>query len=151
MIKILALKMSFLDDTNFILAQTNKKNIRLALISLFFVSWIFTAFRVSKIMGKAGKSSILWFFITLIFSAIPAMILMWLKRYQSGEYIKDLSSSKFSHKQKRNAKKDQANNQQLLSTDGLLCPHCAKRIPEHYAHLDQCVYCKMRINKDNIA
>ena len=129
------------------LSQTNadKPNFKLlGLISLFGLSWCFTAFRVSKIMEKTGRSRWRWFFICLVASAIPAVLIMWISRYNSGEYMNDRISKKFKHKTKNTGKG-------TLSANGTTCPHCGERIPDNYAKLDQCVYCKMKLNKDNIA
>ena len=40
--------------------------------------YVFMSIRVARQMGKAGRSTLKWFFITLCFTAIPAgVVLLW--------------------------------------------------------------------------
>ena len=58
-------------------------NFQWVLMALLGVLYVVLCVRVAIRVGKAGHSAVMWFFITLIFTAIPAYLLVlrrWMRR-----------------------------------------------------------------------
>ena len=111
------------------------------LLILLLGSWFFTAFRVSRIMAKTGRSQITWFAICIVASAIPAVVFLWWQGYKNASG-KDLPSRVVKQASKASAD---------YKPGDKTCPHCGQRIPAAYANLEKCVHCKMILSPDKLA
>jgi hypothetical protein len=111
----------------------------LALIGALVVS----AFRISKMAPQYGRRRVVWFFISLFFTAIPATLVFW------RDYTRSISARESLTSLGRRLKKTDSTGSDN-PTDR--CPHCGEFLSTKYeTDIEKCPNCKMKLDRKYLA
>jgi hypothetical protein len=120
------------------------------LIALAVVAWIIPAVRVSRMASQYGRSPRRWFFITLLASALPALVVFW------RDYIKTLSAREslggFGGQADQDAPAETTRREGDDLASGRRCEHCGEILPaELHAGQALCPTCRMKRHEERLA
>lgn len=119
-------------------------NLQLALLVAFGLLYIVTVIRVARWARRTGRNPVLWFFITLLFTAIPAAVVGVIAQLQH-----QVSAYRGSAGRPGGRPAPQQRPQPPAR-----CPHCQHLLP---AEMDQagpvstCPYCRQRLDGERLA
>ena len=116
------------------------------LVGLLAALYLMTCFRVAFAMGRIGRSRVKWFFLTLLLTAIPAMIVMW--RYR----VAAMTPARRVDAPRDSAPRGRASREAGGATT---CPHCQELIhPEELSSSAGpcvCPRCRLPVGEDATA
>lgn len=112
------------------------------LIVVLAVSWVFTAIRVGFMARRYGRRRLVWFFITLLCSAIPAMIVYWL------DYRRQVTAANSLPGFRQRATRRTEDEQSAAIQN---CSHCGGVLEVEQTVGGKCPHCRMQLSEGHVA
>ena len=146
------------DTRMFIAAGSKIQPLTIALALALFGALIVSAFRISRMAPHYGRRRIVWFFISLFFTAIPATLVFW------RDYARSVSASESLPALGRRLKKTRSTRRESPPER---CPHCGEFFTSTHNDDDiedgddsdggdgvdnkRCPNCKMKLDRKHFA